>query len=287
MLRNVRFYQHLLLWGGSVVLVTLLVFFLVSQAISQDQMALRRNRLSNLAGPKRYYMALGDSLAFGFQPDFNFVEGYASDFYINLEAHGARQLANLGCPGETSITFINGGCPHSSLRKYPYGGPQLDAALSYLKMHAGQVSPVTFDIGANDVVKDVNIETCKINAEKFKTHLARIDENLKQIILPKLHAALMVNGRITGDLLMMNYYDPFQNVCPNTLPYVQIVNQHLANDVKGYGTIVDVFSAFGGAKTPNPHICSYTWMCVMQEGIHPSTRGYQVIAGAFEMAAGY
>lgn len=287
MLRNVQFYQRLLLFGGSVALATLLVFILLSQAISQAQKVQRRDKPANLAGPKKYYMALGDSVAFGFQPDFNLLEGYASDFFVDLETHGTRELANLGCPGETSITFINGGCPHSSLRKYPYTGPQLDAALSYLKMHAGQVSPITFDIGANDVVKDVNIANCKINVEKFKTHLAKIDANLKQIILPKLHAALTVNGRVTGDLLMMNYYDPFQNICPDTLPYVQIVNQHLANDVEGYGTIVDVFSAFGGAKTPNPHICSYTWMCGMQKGIHPSTRGYQVIAGAFEMAAGY
>src|SRR5579885_1869040 len=39
-----------------------------------------------LVGPKAYYLALGDSLAFGYQPNLNWAGGYASDFYTNLQA---------------------------------------------------------------------------------------------------------------------------------------------------------------------------------------------------------
>ncbi|HLQ29648.1 MAG TPA: hypothetical protein VK140_10500, partial [Ktedonobacteraceae bacterium] len=117
--------------------------------------------------------------------------------------------------------------------------------------------------------------------------LATLDYNLSRIILPKLHAALTVNGQLTGDLVVMNYYDPYQNICPNSVPFTQLVNQHLANDVNGYGTMVDVFSAFGGATTPNPNICKYTWMCSIFTDIHATDRGYSVIASTFEQGTGY
>src|SRR2546425_10145900 len=83
-----------------------------------------------------------------------------------------------------------------------------------------------------------------------------------------------------------NYYDPFQNICPNSVPMVQTINQHLANDVRGFGIIVDVFSAFGGAAVPNPKICTYTWICSPPPGpdIHPTDQGYSVIADTLAAA---
>ncbi len=85
----------------------------------------------------------------------------------------------------------------------------------------------------------------------------------------------------------MNYYYPYQNICPNTVPYVQLINQHIANDISGYGLLVDVFSAFGGAGVPNPNICPYTWMCSLFHDIHATDAGYRVIASAFENTVGY
>jgi lysophospholipase L1-like esterase len=114
-----------------------------------------------------------------------------------------------------------------------------------------------------------------------------VDNNLTKVILPALKSALTVNGRVTGDLLVMNYYDPYQNRCPNTIPYIQMINQHLAADVNGYGNIVDVFSAFGGAASPNPNTCNYTWICSIFSDIHATDKGYSVIANAFEARAGY
>ena len=48
-----------------------------------------------------------------------------------------------------------------------------------------------------------------------------------------------------------------------------------------------VFTAFGGATTPNPNICTYTWMCSSYNDIHATTAGYGVIASAFDGATGY
>ena len=241
----------------------------------------------SLVGPKQRYLALGDSLAFGYQPDINYDDGYANDFYSTLKSYGSSRLANLSCPGESSTTMIKGGCPVPVLRKYPYLGTQLDAALFYLSHYAGQVSPVTLDIGSNDILSDINTSTCVINTGKFASDLATLDANLTQTILPKLHNALVVNGKRTGDLIMMNYYDPFQNTCPNTVSYIQIFNQHLAHDVSRYGSLADVFDAFGGATTPNTHICSYTWECSIFHNVHATDAGYSAIASAFERVTGY
>jgi hypothetical protein len=53
------------------------------------------------------------------------------------------------------------------------------------------------------------------------------------------------------------------------------------------------FGAFGSATTPNPNMCTYTWVCSSYKDIHASGgqsgepgNGYGVIAGAFKSATG-
>src|SRR6266700_3345067 len=97
----------------------------------------------HLVGPKQHYLALGDSLAFGVQPNGDFTHGYVNDLFQTLHDEGTKDVKNLGCPGETSSTFINGGCPFA-----PQGTPsQLASAMAFLLAHPGKVSPVTLDIG--------------------------------------------------------------------------------------------------------------------------------------------
>ena len=237
----------------------------------------------HLVGPKQHYLALGDSLAFGFQPNGDFTHGYVPDLFQILQNEGTKDVKDLGCPGESSTTFIKGGCPAPGAPPLPY--TQLGAAMAFLKANAGKVSPVTLAIGANDLLKDFNPSTCTVSST-FNADLATLDSNLIHSILPALLGALTVEGRVTGDLVMMNYYDPFQNICPNSVTFVQTVNQHLANDVSGFGIIVDVFLAFGGPGIPNSNICAYTWICSPPPGpdIHPTDLGYSVIAKTFAAA---
>src|ERR1700687_3625791 len=103
-----------------------------------------------VATPATYYLALGDSLSQGVQPDAvgTSVEtpyGYPDRVYAALRpSHPTLKLVKLGCPGETTSTMIDGGiCP------YP-GGSQLKAAVAFLHTHHGRVLLVTIDIGAND-----------------------------------------------------------------------------------------------------------------------------------------
>src|SRR5579884_3818955 len=273
------FYQRA---GASLALACLLFLFIEPAAFAHVH-----GRSSSLIGPKQYYLALGNSLAFGYQPDWDFAHGYANSFFQDLKSRGVQTYVNLACPGETSSTMMRGGCPYPLLRKYPYVGSQLAMAVNYLNAHHGMVSPVTLDIGANDLLPAIDPATCSIDDNKFNAALESFDSNLTQVILPELHAALLGNAGVTGDLIINNYYDPFQNSCPQTVAYIQLLNQHLANDVQGYGIIVDTFTAFGGSVTPNPNICSYTWMCSIFKDIHATNQGYSVMANAFENTVGY
>src|SRR2546423_6867499 len=102
---------------------------------------------ASAAEERTQYLALGDSLAFGYQPTRVFDQGYVNQLYASLHAkQPALALTNLGCPGETSRSLVAGGkCP------YPGGGSQLEAALTFLRAHRPQVRLVTIANGGNDL----------------------------------------------------------------------------------------------------------------------------------------
>src|SRR5690349_298960 len=217
---------------------------------------------SGLIGPKKYYLALGDSLAFGLQPNLDNSDGYADDFYADLKSHGTQKYVNMGCSGETTASMLNGLCLAGILRKYPYIGSQLQAAVNFLHAHAGQVSPVTLDLGVNDITPYFNYSNCTIDADGVHKQVVTTDHNLADIILPALVNAMTIEGKMTGDLFVLNYYNPFVNKCPNTISFARELNQHIAADASGYATkVVDIYAAFGGDASPNPNICTYTWIC--------------------------
>jgi lysophospholipase L1-like esterase len=234
-------------------------------------------------GSRAYYLALGDSLAYGYQPSFDWTHGYADDLFAHFQPT-SKMLVNLSCLGETTTTFISGGCPYWFIRKTLYSGSQLSAAMSFIANHPGQVSPVTIDIGGNDILPLVNTSTCTV-ASNWTTVLAAFDRNFTFILASLQHA---LKG--SGDLASMIYYDPYQNVCarnPDILSKVELFDLHIAADSASFGArVANVFGAFGGPTTPNRNLCTDTWMCSVND-IHATTHGYSVIASAFDAALGY
>jgi hypothetical protein len=139
--------------------------------------------------PTQSYLALGDSLAFGYsqqlfnenekfgEPPSAFEHGYVNYYWKHLKPllnHVALQ--NNGCPGETTDSMIgNGplaaafGIPGESPCAYhkvglplhhEYGGTksQLESAIETIAVDAGTGKPVTtitLNIGANDELKAV------------------------------------------------------------------------------------------------------------------------------------
>ncbi|HEV2457636.1 MAG TPA: SGNH/GDSL hydrolase family protein [Ktedonobacterales bacterium] len=275
--------------GGSRGLYAILTVLLIVVLLGLDALVLALNNPSQRLA-NHDYVAVGDSLTFGFEPDGNFIDGFADDLFADLQRANATTLRNYACAGESTTTMLNGHCPNPLFKHIQYDGPQLDAALQFLNAHHGAVNPVTLEMGANDVIQDFNRSTCTIGSNT-DADLANMDTNLTQTIIPKLLAALRTpSGPVTGDLVMLNFYNPFAKVCPNSAPFVHMFNDHLAADAAQFRIpLVDVYGAFGGDDHMAANICTYTWACdnAFGDDIHPRPQGYRVIADAVEHALGY
>jgi lysophospholipase L1-like esterase len=258
--------------------------------------------------PASYYLALGDSLSRGVQPDAAGVaveteQGYPDQLYAALRAsHPTLQLVKLGCPGETTSTMINGG-----ICRYP-GGSQLAAATAFLRAHRGHVFLITIDIGANDPEDCGNQPSLAKIASCFGTDVPRAVANLTTI-MARLRAA-GPDVRIVG----MTYYLPALAEWRDGTPGQAIawLSEKLA---AGYNNLLEhvytesgamvanVFDAFDtsnfGGHTAVPGmgqvprnvalICQWTWACAAPPrgpNQHANEAGYGVIARTFLRAAG-
>src|SRR6185312_4408502 len=80
------------------------------------------NATINVAGPKQYYLVLGDSGAVGFQPNGDWRHGYSDQWFADLQTHGVKRVVNYSCMAELSTTFITGGCPLRLVQRPPHRG---------------------------------------------------------------------------------------------------------------------------------------------------------------------
>lgn len=243
--------------------------------------------------PSMYYVALGDSLAAGYQPDpaIGRDQGYVPRIHRAL---GRVKLQNFGCDGATTTTLLagGGGCTYGT------AGSQLEAAERFLRRHKARV--ITIDIGGNDVNRCAAGGT--IDQACTLTALGTLSTNLGQIV-QRLRAAAP-GARIVG----MTYYNPYlaawlrgpagQAVVQQSLPLSALLNQILtgiytAADVR----VANVAAAYAStdlttqAELPGvgpvplavARICTWTWMCApgRTPDIHPTSAGYQVIADAY------
>ena len=116
-----------------------------------------------VSGPKQYYLALGDSITYGYQaykheaglPPSAFNTGYVDVFAARLrEIQPGITVVNYGCPGESTRSFLKGPCPWTEFGEQLHDsfiGSQLDAALSFLRTHPGEVTPITLTLWGNNV----------------------------------------------------------------------------------------------------------------------------------------
>lgn len=241
------------------------------------------------------YLALGDSVAFGYITQDGFDYRNAANFigypqYVG-DALGLRTV-NAACPGEATSGFIsatgsdNGCRPYKSV--FPlhvsYSGTQLGFALAYLKGHRN-TRLVTVALGANDVF--LLEERCKGQIpcilKGLPATLAAVRANLGTI-LRDIRAT-----RFHGVLMLVDYYSVDYTNGLQTLGTEEF-NAAETAEVKVYGAVVaHVFQAFqraadrraGGVtcqaallnpNPANPGLCD----------VHPSQSGQQLIADTVE-----
>jgi lysophospholipase L1-like esterase len=272
------------------------------------------------------YLALGDSLAYGYHAaqfkeeleSKGFVEpstfdhGYVDDFGAALKlANPKLQIINDGCPGETTETFIDG----SGLPGYCAGGPtgtpfpyaflhhpytpyasQLADALAILKENP-DVSPITLDIGANDVLQFLASKcgfpaTFSCSPAEVQDEFAHIAGNVYSI-LAQLHAAAP-----KAQIVLIGLYNPYPTVLP--APGGDKTTAGLNEALAGVAALVPDTSfanpeppfnpsilTGGPESTDLPTICAFTAMCPggtfnplsPNADIHPTNLGYAVMAG--------
>jgi lysophospholipase L1-like esterase len=259
------------------------------------QTANSRAMIADQTTPPEYYLALGDSLARGFQPGLGDTNmGYTDALYATLRVgHPSLQLVKLGCSGETTTTMISGG-----ICSYPGTGSQLAAARAFLQAHGRQVRYVTLDIGANDVDGCASSGTLDLTC--VRQGLTTIAGNL-----PRILATLRTAGGFRASWAAMTYYDPFlaawltgpagQATARESVQVVNVLNGLERFDYTIFGfRVADVSAAFhtqdfttqvtlpgfGLVPLNVATICALTYMCTLQN-IHPTVTGYQVIAQTF------
>jgi lysophospholipase L1-like esterase len=252
--------------------------------------------------PSSYYLALGDSLSQGVQPDaagasVETGQGYPDLVYATLLAsHPALRLVRLGCPGETTKTMMHGGICHYS------AGSQLAAATAFLRAHRGHVFLVTIDIGANDL-EDCGNRPSLTQLASCIGQLPKATANVAAI-LASLRAAAGPGVRIVG----MNYYLPALAEWRSGLlgrATAQLSEKFAVayDDLlkRAYGqagiTVANVFGAFETTNFGDPvtvpgigsvprnvaRICQWTWECAPPPrgpNQHANAAGYRVIADA-------
>jgi lysophospholipase L1-like esterase len=263
------------------------------------------------------YLALGDSLAYGyhaaqFAEEFpnvdpaSFDEGYVDDFNHVVKLFNPREtLINDGCPGEGTETMIHGSpaagfCGGEDASPFPYvflhhpysTRTQLEDALKILHENPN-VSPITLDIGANDLLHFI-ATTCGFPAadtcteEQFGGEIIHIATNVG-FILRQLRAAAP-----HAQIVLVGLYNPFPAFPAEGSDKITTGLNHafeaVAAGVPGtsFANPEPLFNPSTVLGTPEttdlPTICTFTAMCPGGKfspsgDIHPTKLGYQVMAG--------
>ena len=235
------------------------------------------------------YLALGNSVAFGFNPLLdksnanNFI-GYPTPVAAALK----ESLTNPSCPGETSSHFISltgsdNGCGFYS-NHFPlhvaYNTTQLVFADGFLQSHP-KTLVVSIDIGANDLFVLVN--GCGGNVGCIQLGLpgmlATLSANLDTI-----YGHIRNLDRYNHKLVALTYYS-LNYSDPVGTSVISQVNQVVANRTLAWkGIVASGFDAFAAASTAfGGDTCAAGLRIVVVSSpltcdIHPSPAGRDLLA---------
>lgn len=255
--------------------------------------------------PGSRYLALGDSVVFGYQepqvmPAPNYHNPASLLGYPELLGAALHlKVVNAACPGETSASLINNkarsfACenspsgPSGAYRvHYPlhvkYKGSQLAYAVSYLRAHR-DVRLVSLMIGANDLFlcQNTTRDACTGKAE-LQGVFAKVARNIRTIL-----SAIRNRARYSGQIVVVNYY---------SLNYASafITNLIIAGNKSGDAAAkpfhVEVADGFAQLRAASRHFagnpCTAGLLNVTGQGkcgVHPSYAGQTLLAQAVEKA---
>lgn len=249
------------------------------------------------------YLALGDSISFGFRestnlpaPDYskaaNFV-GWPEDVAAAL----GLKLTNAACPGETTSSLINKNAESNGCESHydsttgqqaaggyrtvnplhvSYSGSQLSFAKNFLKKHPG-TRLVSLMIGANDgfLCQKETTDGCQ---SEFFGLLTKIHNNITTIL-----KGIRGTG-YAGQIVLLTYYS-FNYADNTTTGEIAVLNNNIIQAAKPYNVrIASGFDAFQAATQQNGgDSCQAQLLTVLTNGdspcgVHPSIQGQALLA---------
>ncbi len=236
------------------------------------------------------YLALGDSVAFGFNPLVDLKTQEVSGYPELLAHRRDLEVTNLSCPGEATGGFVSPTGPDNHCREnrqaYPmhvaYDGTQLQAAVAYLA-RSPDTQLVTIDIGANDVFLLDHLcgrdYTCILS--NLVTTMSDYHRNL-EFTFSELRRVY------DGPLVALTIYNPYPS--DRTAQYaIGQIDTALASIVAAHGGVVaDGMTSFEAASHGDP--CKAGLLIAMPDGtcdVHPTPAGAQVLADAIDAAVAH
>lgn len=252
------------------------------------------------------YLALGDSVAFGYVPS-NAVPApnyHDAHSFVGYPEYLAQQLnervSNASCPGETTASLLvagaqSNGCENSPgspvgyATLYPlhvqYQGTQMAYALHYLAAHT-HTRLITIDIGANDVFlcQETTADHCTSGAE-----LAGVANEIATNLGTIFHD-LRVVADYRGPIVALTYYS-LSYSDPARVAGAQFLDSVIAGVTTASGGIVaDGFAAFQAPSLAfGGDPCAAGLLIKLPDGtcnIHPSPAGQRLLAAAIAKAIG-
>jgi lysophospholipase L1-like esterase len=261
------------------------------------------------AGPaaKGTYLALGDSVAFGFvPPDLVPAPNYArpnSLVSYPKDVGQALRLAvwNASCPGETTGSMLVAGAPSNGCENspdgspgyralyplhVPYQGTQMQYALKYLAAHR-HTQLVTINIGGNDwfLCRQTTPDQC--TGAGFRRMLATIAHNLTAI-----YAQIRDVARYGGLLVALTSYSIIYKNPPGPGEVaIGLIDKVIAQvTAKFGGKVADGFAAFEAGSAGFGGDACAAGLLIKRSAttcdIHPSPAGHLLLAEAIEGVAG-
>jgi len=238
--------------------------------------------------PQRYYLALGGSMAYGLQPTnankppAAINTGYADVFAARLRKLSPKiQVVNYGCPGESTVTFTRGRCDwleHGGKLHDAFRGSQLKAAVSFLRAHPGEVSPITVTLWGGDLVP--LSAGGKRASREITSFASRFDAIVKQLRAAAPTSEIIVSGAWNPEADRLAQVEPLYRSADRA-----IRRSATASRVR----VADMFAALDGpgdTQAQKARLCSLTFFCSKGDP-HPTNAGYRAMADAFMSASGY
>ena len=247
--------------------------------------------------PKTYYLALGDSIAYGVQPDkvdrglppSGYRTGYVDVFAARLRPLSPKiRVVNYSCPGESTVTFVRGGCPwrrggsstipiraRSRRWLWPSSRPIAARSARSRSRSSATTSPPVAEACKGDFAC---IERRAPRAiAQFSSRLAGI---LRRLRAAAPNAEIIVTGTWNFNADDLKRTDPlFRSI------NASMARAAASADVR-FAATFPAFNPQGSVARERARICSLTFIC-SRDDPHPTDAGYRAIAAAVWKASRY